>query len=159
MIYALYARIRRALGYVWEPLTDEQINGTACARCGTDLQPRDIEHGWAVPDTTSRRRGLYACTPSCVLVTVEDTKELFRAKVPGSCMWILGLDDVDWDEDGVYPPDQARLDAEPRRVVTITHAGGELTTRPMPASHAEQIVDQALRLRFSAIAAPAEVAR
>lgn len=138
-------------------LTDEQINGAACALCGAPLPTLDdrTDFGWiGLPG----RRRAYTCQGACVITAVDEVEALFRAAIPRRqpvWFWHLGVDDrplvtaIDGDDqaDEAY---LTALAAQPHLTVAIDHRNGTLTIRALPAEYAERIRHQAECLGFTA---------
>jgi len=116
-------------------------DGVTCHRCGQHYPITPARRPWRTP--------AYTCTPNCTIDTVDDTADLFRAKVPDARLWHLGTDDLDL----LTPAQAAELDAQPRWTVALCDTPGApplLTTRPLPEQYAFAITAQAGRLGFTA---------
>jgi hypothetical protein len=154
----LFTRAAKALGWIHRHPTDAQYAGDACALCGDHFANPDhrVSFGWiGLPF----RRRAYACEYACTLDTIDDVEELWRAAIPARqdlWNWHLGVDDMQCvtGPDGFDMTDeeyQAAIAGQPHMPVKIVHAGGVLTTRPLPQEYAERIAAQAQRLGFTAM--------
>jgi hypothetical protein len=138
-------------------LTDEQLAGDDCALCGRRFLTYRTSYGWIGLPFLGRRA--WACETACTITAVEDIEALFRAAIPAQQrvdFYHLGIDDIQLvtapdgsdmvDEDYV-----AGIAAQPHVEVEIVHAGGILTTRPLPEQYAGYIAVQAQKLGFTAM--------
>lgn len=142
-------RTAKALGWIRRHPTDAQYAGDACILCGSEFRRLDGDYRRSYGFIGLRHR-VYACAHACTIEVVDDVVDLFRSAIPARqdvWNWHLGIDDGDYSD----PEITAWLDAQPRQAVKIIHAGGTLTTRPLPEEYAGLIAWQAQRLGFTAM--------
>jgi hypothetical protein len=143
------------------PLTDEQLTGDACTLCGHRFFDSEYRasYGWIGLPFLGRRA--WACQTACTITAVDDVEDLFRSAIPARQdiqFWHLGTDDVplvtdDYGFDQVDATYVASIATQPHVRVEIIHAGGVLTTRPLPEQYAGHIAVRAQKLGFTAMLA------
>jgi hypothetical protein len=121
-------------------LTDEQLNGTRCAKCGAEFTASDTPQRYRVG-----LRRLAICDYACILNAVEAVEALFAAKVPDAMLWLLGLND---DPDPVWFARQQRAE------VTVHDGATTVETDLLPLPYAEMIAAQARDLGMAAEIGP-----
>jgi hypothetical protein len=146
------------IGHV-KHLTDEQLAGDACALCGHQFFDSEYRASYGWIDLPFLGPRAWACETSCAVTAVDDVDALFRAAIPARQdvqFWHLGVDDVplvtdDYGFDQIDEEHVASIAAQPHVCVEIIHAGGILTTRPLPEQYAGYIAVQAQKLGFTAM--------